>query len=108
MTVARDTYISRLLARVNWQTWPPVEGGPSGAARYPVVHGTEPWLAAVDRVLLPSEPFAFGPEHRAEVQALCPNAQVVPVDGEALSWYGPRVLKGLEHLRTLAPESAAG
>ena len=65
MTVARDTYIARLLARVNWQTWPPVEGGERGAGRYPTVHGDEPWLADVDRVLLSSEPYAFGPQHHA-------------------------------------------
>jgi ABC-type hemin transport system substrate-binding protein len=47
MTVARDTYLSRMLARVNWQTWPELEGGPAGAARYPVVQGDEAWLAEV-------------------------------------------------------------
>ena len=30
MTVARDTYISRMLALVGWQTLPDVEGGPQG------------------------------------------------------------------------------
>lgn len=105
MTVARDTYLSRMLARVNWQTWPDLEGGPSGAARYPVLQGTEAGLQTVDRVLLSSEPYAFGPEHLAEAQALCPKAQVALVDGEALSWYGPRVLRGLELLRRLASES---
>ena len=33
MTVARDTWISRLLARVGWHSWPDIEGGPVGAAR---------------------------------------------------------------------------
>ena len=27
MTVARDTYLSRMLARIGWRTLPPVEGG---------------------------------------------------------------------------------
>lgn len=109
MTVASDTYIARLLARVNWQTWPPVEGGFAGAARYPVLRGDEPWLPQVDRVLLSSEPYAFGDAHRAEAQALCPKARVDLVDGEALSWYGPRVLQGLALLRALArPGADAG
>lgn len=106
MTVARDTYLSRMLARVNWQTWPDLAGGDRGAARYPVVHGTEAWLADVDTVLLSSEPYAFGPDHLAEAQALCPKARVLLVDGEALSWYGPRVLQGLSLLRLLADEPA--
>ncbi len=104
MTVARDTYISRMLALVNWQTQPAVQGGPSGSARYPTVLGTEPWLAEVQQVLLSSEPYAFGVEHVAEVTKLCPQAKVRLVDGEALSWYGPRVLKGLALLRQMTAE----
>jgi ABC-type Fe3+-hydroxamate transport system substrate-binding protein len=107
MTVARDTYLSRMLARVNWQSLPDTSGGPHGAARYPVLRGDEPWLAGVERVLLSSEPYAFGPAHVAEAQALCPRARVELVDGEALSWYGPRTLAGLVLLRRLAAELPA-
>jgi ABC-type Fe3+-hydroxamate transport system substrate-binding protein len=102
MTVARDTYLSRMLAQVNWQTLPPGEGGASGAARYPVVSGDEPWLADVQRVLLSSEPFAFQADHAALAQTLCPNAGVQFVDGELLSWYGARAVPGLRYLRELA------
>lgn len=102
MTVARDTYIARMLAEVGWQTWPPVDGGPHGAARYPVVAGDEPWLAEIDELLLSSEPYRFGEEHLAEAQALCPNARVRLVDGELISWYGPRAADGLRYLRELA------
>ncbi len=102
MTVARDTYISRMLARVNWQTMPAVDGGATGAGRYPALNGDEPWLIDVDRVLLSSEPYAFTEAHLDEAQALCPNAEVQLVDGEALSWYGPRTVDGLRLLRTLA------
>ena len=101
MTVARDTYISRLLARVNWQTAPAIEGGERGAARYPSLTGAEPWLADVREVLLSSEPFAFTAEHVRETQALCPQARVRLVDGELLSWYGPRTAAGLRYLRGL-------
>ena len=101
MTVARDTYISRMLARIGWATLPDVEGGSHGAARYPVVDGSEPWLAEVDEVLLSSEPYAFGPQHADEAHALCPNAVIRHVDGELLSWYGPRALAGLRYLREL-------
>ncbi|MDP3085915.1 MAG: helical backbone metal receptor [Rubrivivax sp.] len=102
MTVARDTYISRLLARVNWHSWPARGGGDHGAARYPALDGSEPGLGAVRRVLLSSEPFRFGAEHLAAAQALCPQARVQAVDGELLSWYGPRALDGLRYLRQLA------
>lgn len=108
MTIARDTYLSRMLARVNWLSWPAVHGGPHGAARYPVLRGDEPWLAEVDELLLSTEPYAFGPQHLTEAQALCPQARVRLVDGEALSWYGPRTLAGLALLRGLADEAAQG
>ena len=102
MTVARDTYLSRMLARVNWHSLPDVDGGTHGAARYPALTGHEPWLAQVQQVLLSSEPYAFGPAHVAEAQALCPNARVRCVDGELLSWYGARAVPGLRYLRELA------
>lgn len=102
MTVARDTYVSRLLARVGWTTWPPVDGGAHGAARYPVLTGDEPWLATVQQVLLPSEPHAFDDRHVPLAQALCPAARVRCIDGEWLTWHGPRTVGALHHLAALA------
>jgi Periplasmic binding protein len=102
MTVARDTYISRLLGRVNWRTQPAMDGGERGSARYPSLHGNEPWLAEVREVLLSSEPYAFTAAHVQEAQALCPKARVRLVNGELLSWYGPRTAAGLAYLRGLA------
>jgi Periplasmic binding protein len=108
MTVARDTYIARLLALANWQTLPNVEGGERGAARYPVLRGDEPWLVDVRQVLLSSEPYSFGPQHVREAQALCPNAKVQLVDGELLSWYGPRTAAGVRYVLRLAGSASGG
>jgi ABC-type Fe3+-hydroxamate transport system substrate-binding protein len=102
MSVARDTYIAAMLARIHWQTLPDAHGGASGAARYPVVHGHEPWLANVQQVLLSSEPYSFAERHLAEARALCPNAWARLVDGELLSWYGARAVRGLRYLREIA------
>jgi hypothetical protein len=107
MTVARDTYISRMLALVNWHTEPDQAGGPSGAARYPTFDVHAGWLAGVQDVLLSSEPYRFGAGHVAEAQALCPGARVQLVDGEMLSWYGVRAIQGLRYLRTLAGQAPA-
>ncbi len=107
MTVARDTYLSRMLARIAWETLPDVSGGNTGAARYPALSGSEPWLGAVERVLLSSEPFAFQAGHVAAAQALCPAARVQRVDGELLSWYGARAVRGLRYLRALADDNGA-
>lgn len=108
MTVARDTYIATLLAEAGWRTWPDVRGGEHGAGRYPALSGSEPWLAGIDRVLLSSEPYRFGPGHVAEAQALCPRARVQLVDGELLSWWGARGAAGLDYLCRLATEAAPG
>jgi hypothetical protein len=107
MTVARDTYLSGMLALVGWETWPAVEGGLTGAARYPALAGDERWLADVDLVLLSSEPYRFSASHLAEAGALCPSAEVRLVDGELLSWYGARALPGLRYLRKIAGDNAA-
>ncbi|MDH5538437.1 MAG: helical backbone metal receptor [Rhizobacter sp.] len=101
MTVATDTYLSRMLAEIGWTTLPDAPGGASGAGRYPVVHGVEPWLAQVQQVLLSSEPYSFGPGDFEAARALCPGARVRLVDGELLSWYGARAVAGLRYLREL-------
>jgi ABC-type Fe3+-hydroxamate transport system substrate-binding protein len=101
MTVARDTYIARLLACAGWRTLPARDGGAHGAARYPVLRGDEPWLGEVDEVLLSSEPYAFTAEHAGLAQALCPQARVRLVDGRLLSWHGASTAPGLRYLRTL-------
>lgn len=102
MTVARDTYIAAMLARIGWHTLPDAHGGATGAARYPVVRGDEPWLIDVEQVLLSSEPYSFAERHLGEARALCPNAHVRLVDGELLSWYGARAVPGLRYLREIA------
>jgi hypothetical protein len=96
MTVSRDTYISRTLALVGWETFPA-----SAGERYPEVD-----LAAlprdVERVLLSSEPFRFREKHLAEVESLVPGARVTLIDGEMTSWYGSRAIAGLCYLGAYA------
>jgi ABC-type Fe3+-hydroxamate transport system substrate-binding protein len=102
MTVAQDTYISQMLALIGWKTWPHALGGPTGAARYPVVPVDAPGLRDIERVLLSSEPYRFGSAHMREAEQWLPHAKVQLVDGEMLSWYGSRAAQGLAYLRTLA------
>jgi ABC-type Fe3+-hydroxamate transport system substrate-binding protein len=92
MTVSRDTYISRTLALLGWDTVPA-----ASADRYPEVD-VEAVAPGVERVLLSSEPYRFRERHLAEVAALAPGAQVSLVDGEMTSWYGSRAIRGLRYL----------
>jgi len=104
MTVGRDTYISRFLGLIGWRTW---EVG--GGARYPELDLTDDLLEGVDLVLFSSEPFPFKDEHLDEFRAAFPAhaAKAMAVDGEMLSWYGTRAVKGLDYLRRLAANGPA-
>jgi len=93
MTVSRDTYVARTLATIGWQTLPA-----ESAARYPVVERTAPWLDDVELVLLASEPFPFRERHFAAVAKLAPGRPMKLIDGEMISWYGTRAIRGLAYL----------
>ena len=108
MTVARDTYISRMLALFGWQTWPS-----DSTQRYPTL-ALDECRGRVDRVLLSSEPYPFRDKHLLEVQRLLPRVPVETIDGEMVSWYGSRAIAGLRYLadyvqtRTDQPEATHG
>ena len=110
MTVARDTYISRTLASVGWQTLPQTTGGDGlqapGALRYPAFSWDAPWIRDVDLVLLSTEPYRFGPSHAGEVRSLLDargsHAEVRLIDGEWCAWYGSRAVRSLPRLAALA------
>ena len=85
MTVGGDTFVSDVMARAG------LANVAAGRDRYPVVSDDEIAALAPEVVLLSSEPYPFGERHVAEVEALAPGARVVPVDGEAFSWFGSRL-----------------
>ncbi|MBA3829272.1 MAG: ABC transporter substrate-binding protein [Taibaiella sp.] len=98
MSIGGDTFISDMLARINWQNVL------ADKTRYPeielaVLKGYDPEL-----ILLSSEPYPFKEKHIAEINAVLPDAQVILVDGEMFSWYGTRMLKAIEYLKNLAEQ----
>ena len=112
MTVARDTYISRTLAAVGWDTVPAAPGTAAGTAvgtplaRYPQVDLHD---AARDAalVLLSTEPYMFRAAHVAALQAQL-AARVRLIDGEMTSWYGSRAIEGIACLARLRTAGYAG
>jgi ABC-type Fe3+-hydroxamate transport system substrate-binding protein len=97
MTVARDTYISRVLATVGWDTCEV-----KGTARYPTVNLTPGRLQDLDFVLLSSEPYSFRERHCVEILDMLPagsRTRVALIDGSMTSWYGSRAIHGLRYLR---------
>jgi ABC-type Fe3+-hydroxamate transport system substrate-binding protein len=98
MTVARDTYISRTLALVGWDTVPA-----NATARYPQVKLDETLPQDAELVLLSSEPYRFRDRDLAELRALpaMRGKTVALIDGEMTSWYGSRAIAGMDYLRRL-------
>jgi ABC-type Fe3+-hydroxamate transport system substrate-binding protein len=103
MTVSRDTYISRTLAAVGWDT---VEI--DSPDRYPKIKLTRALLSGVNRVLLSSEPYSFREKHVKEIrQLLLPFTDsrspiaVSLIEGEMTSWYGSRAIEGMKYLTML-------
>ncbi|PWT75815.1 MAG: cobalamin-binding protein [Proteobacteria bacterium] len=102
MTVSRDTYISRMLATVGWDTWEA-----KSEARYPTINLTAAVLQQVGFVLLSSEPYAFRERHCVEILDLLPagaKARVALIDGAMTSWYGSRAIEGLAYLSKFREE----
>ncbi|MCX7145525.1 MAG: helical backbone metal receptor [Sulfuritalea sp.] len=95
MTVRRDTYIAAMLAAAGWDTLPA-----QATVRFPVFEWDAPWLVDVERVLLPSEPYAFTERDLADVSALA-QRPAARIDGEMVSWYGSRAIAGLRYLAGL-------
>jgi ABC-type Fe3+-hydroxamate transport system substrate-binding protein len=97
MTVARDTYISRMLATVGWDSY-----AAKSELRYPTLNLSAALLKDVDFVLLSSEPYSFRERHCVEVLDLLPSGshtRVALIDGAMTSWYGSRAIQGLAYLR---------
>ncbi|WP_130392224.1 helical backbone metal receptor [Cupriavidus agavae] len=111
MTVSRATYISRMLALVNWSTWPDdalvacVDGDCSrpnaGGERYPTFRWSDALVRELDAVLLSTEPYRFTDDHADALERQI-GKPVLLVDGEMLSWYGSRAVAGVRYLERLA------
>lgn len=98
MTVNRTTYIHDLLACAGAEN-----AFANHEARYPKVDWPEIEAAAIDVVLMSSEPYAFGPVEAAEIRRHEGIPGVVAgrvhhVDGELGSWHGARTARGIRHL----------
>jgi hypothetical protein len=101
MAVAPDTYIAQMLALVGWRTLPL-----ESKDRYPTIE-LEQYAGALDRVLLSSEPYHFRERHVKEVAGATACAEVSLIDGEMISWYGSRAIRGLRYLAAYATKRAA-
>lgn len=88
MVVGPRTFTTDLLARLGWDNVFASAG--STADRYPHVELAEIDRPDVDVVLLPDEPYVFGPHDGPEAFSTAPTQLV---SGRLLTWYGPSLLE---------------
>ena len=94
MTISRDTYVSTMLETVGWKTLPV-----QAEKRYPEIAASDTVWRDAERVLLSSEPYAFGDEHINELRSTMGLTQPIElINGEYVSWYGVRAIAGLNYL----------
>ncbi|MDW3687570.1 helical backbone metal receptor [Cupriavidus sp. CV2] len=113
MTVSHDTYISQMLALVNWQTWPSADAMPQACVdgdcsrpntpqtRYPSFRWSDALVREIDLVLLSSEPYRFTEAHVDALERQI-GKEVLLIDGEMVSWYGSRAVEGVGYLARYA------
>jgi hypothetical protein len=90
MSISSATYGSSMLAALG------IDNVCAGAAdRFPTVELEDVASRDVDVVLAPSEPYAFGERHVAELEAIAP---VELIDGQDLFWWGLRTPAALDRL----------
>jgi len=107
MAVGADTYADDLLRCCGGEN---VFAG-RRERRYPIVEEAQIVAARPEVILLPDEPYAFGPRDVEELAALpVPAAEagrIHCIDGTLVSWYGPRIGRALDEIGTLlrSPEA---
>ena len=93
MVVGPRTFTTDLLARLGWAN--AFDALEEDADRYPHVELAEVDRSDVDVVLLPDEPYVFGPDDGPEAFATAPTQLV---SGRLLTWYGPSLLEAASAL----------
>ena len=95
MGVGTDTYIHNFLETLGFQN------ALKSYSRYPQLSISALKKAKPDYIFLSSEPFPFKNKHKTLFTDVLPLENVLIIDGEAFSWYGSRMLSGIEYTRKL-------
>ena len=101
MVAGPETYMSDLLRLCGGES---IFG--AGPVRYYAVTLDEAAARAPDLILLPSEPYPFAAKHLPEITAhetvpAVRNGRVHLIDGQWITWYGPRIAPSLQAVAAL-------
>lgn len=97
MAAGTDTFIHDMLSRQGLKNV--VE-----QMRYLQLTNAEILHLSPELIFLSSEPFPFKQKHIQALQLVCPNANIILVDGELFSWYGSRLLHSVGYFKQLAQQ----
>ena len=101
MTMGGDTYAHDLLTLCGADN----VFAELGDRRYPIVDEDQIVDAQPEVVLLPDEPYVFGPRDVQELAQLpipaAENDRIHLIDGTLVSWYGPRIGRAIAELRAI-------
>jgi len=100
MGVSGDTYVHDLLVLCGGENpWARAE------RRYPILSREAVEAARPEVVLLPDEPYAFAEADRLELGSwdlpAARSGRIHLIDGTLVSWYGPRIPRAIETIRSL-------
>ena len=96
MAAGSRTFINSILGRLGFVN--PFTGF---EGRYPVIELEDIKRFNTDVIFLASEPFAFGIEHKRELEELNAAKKVILIDGEMFCWPGSHMLKAPDYFRLL-------
>jgi ABC-type Fe3+-hydroxamate transport system substrate-binding protein len=99
MALGAPSYGQSILAALGWAVVP------DGLGPYPEMGPADVASQHPDLVVAPSEPYPFGPRHRAELEVAGP---VAFVDGHDLFWWGTRTAGALGRLAAALEAGLAG
>ena len=101
MVPGPDTYIDDLIRLCGGRS----PFAATEARRYPRLELEAVVAAAPEVILLPDEPYSFGPRDAHELAQLpmpaASTGRIHLIDGTLVSWYGPRIREAVELLRGL-------
>lgn len=92
MTIGNKTFIHYIMQQVGLINVVDLDGN------YPVLSNNQIVAYNPQLILLSSEPYPFKEKDMLEFKNLCPDAQIILVDGEMFSWYGSRLTKTVDYL----------
>jgi ABC-type Fe3+-hydroxamate transport system substrate-binding protein len=108
MAVGADTYAHDLLTLCGGEN----VFSDRSERRYPIVSDEEIAAARPEVILLPSEPYAFGPRDVAELAAIGTPAatagRIHCIDGTLISWYGPRIARAVAEVGAILGKNVPG